>query len=268
MGYSGLSLDDVSVVRAGKRILTDIKWVVMPGEKWVVFGPNGSGKTSLLKLICGYLWPTEGTVSVLGHRFGYVNLQELRQRIGWVGPFLQEFIPPYQTPREIIRAGKLGIAGRFTQRVPIDYDRDIENLSRLVGCFEFLDHPYGPLSQGEKQRVLLARALVCWPNLLILDEPCDGLDIIAREVFLKILEKLAVLSKDLTGIYVTHHLEEITSFFTKMLILKQGKIIAAGEIEEVVTEENLSTVFDVPVKIMRENGRFWLQCDLTDFSFE
>lgn len=253
-------LKDVSFVRAGREILSHINWSVGGGEKWVVVGPNGSGKTTLLKLIAGYVWPTSGVVEVLGKRFGTVDLRLLRRRIGWVGSFLQEFIPPAQRVFDVIASGTTASFGK-TYDCCVSGDA-VSEWAAVVNCSNLLDEPYGRLSQGEKQRVLLARALISEPDLLLLDEPCAGLDIVGRESFLKTLEHVASCRSHMSVLLVTHHVEEVSPLFTRAVVMRAGRFIAAGPCERVIDEEIMGEAFGVPVKVIRHNGRFALYCIL------
>lgn len=248
---------DVSLVRNGKVIIRGFSWHVEETVNWALMGPNGSGKTTILKLIAGYLWPSEGTVSVLGHRFGEVDLRALRRRIGWVGSFLQEHIAFEQTPREIILSGKMGSTWIYEK--PTDDDiKLVAETAELVGCGHLLDIPYGLLSQGEKQRVLLARALFSEPELLLLDEPCAGLDMVAREHFLEVLFSISSgYSRPITIILVTHHLEEITSLFSRALLLKNGTVLAQGHVDELLTGGTLTDLYEVPIQSFSFNGRYY-----------
>ncbi|MGC8719759.1 MAG: ABC transporter ATP-binding protein [Thermodesulforhabdaceae bacterium] len=255
----GLAIDmqNVFFIRQGKEILRDFSWQVEEGINWVLMGPNGSGKTTILKLLAGYIWPTKGSVSVLGHRFGEVDLRRLRQQIGWVGSFLQEHIAFEQTPRDIILSGRMGSLWLYEKpdRSALDL---AEKMADLVGCAGLMETPYGLLSQGEKQRILLARALIARPRLLLLDEPCAGLDIVAREHFLRVLSLLpSKLSAPVTIILVTHHLEEITSLFSHVLLLKEGMSIAQGTVSEVLQDVKLTELFGVPIQNFSFNGRYY-----------
>ncbi|SFM99581.1 ABC transporter ATP-binding protein [Thermodesulforhabdus norvegica] len=251
-------LRDVCFVRSGQKILSHITWEVQQGDRWVILGPNGSGKTTLLKLISGYIWPTSGTVEVLGKRFGTVDLRLLRRKIGWVGSFLQELIPPGQKVFDVIAGGVSASFGKvYGCEVPFDA---VERWARVVQCDSLLDKPYGVLSQGEKQRVLLARALISEPDLLLLDEPCAGLDVVAREYFLKTLEHIAGRRKTMAVLLVTHHIEEVAPFFTGAVVMKAGRFIASGSSDRVLTDDILKEAFNVPVKVLRHNGRFALYC--------
>lgn len=255
-GSGWIALENVHFIRSRKEILTDITWRVEPGEHWVVLGANGSGKTTLLLLLAGYLWPTHGFVTVLGHRFGTVDLRVLRRRIGWVGSFLQEQVPPHQKPLDLIVGGKFASIGVFEKPSTEDY-RKAEHLADATGCAAVLTSPYGVLSQGEKQRILIARALMADPQLLILDEPCSGLDLVARERLLETLDRMGRASHAPTLVLVTHHLEEIMPVFSHVLLLRDGRCTACGPKHQVLTAANLEAAFGVPMRVSREGERYW-----------
>lgn len=262
MDTGWIKLEDVSFVRNRRIILEQIKWSVNPGEHWVVLGANGSGKTTLLQLLAGYLWPTRGRITVLGQKFGHTDLRELRKKIGWVGSFLQVQIPPAQSPLDFIVSGKFASIGIFEKPEEEDYRQAHEVASRLR-CERILQSPYGVLSQGEKQRLLIARALIHNPELVILDEPCAGLDIVAREQLLQILEELGRSPNAPTLIYVTHHLEEIVSAFNHALLLKDGRIQALGRKEHIISSALLSESFGIPLEVVTNGSRYWAQISET-----
>ncbi len=255
-GSGWIVLENVQFIRSKREILTDISWQVEPGQHWVVLGANGSGKTTLLLLLAGYLWPTRGSVTVLGHRFGTVDLRVLRRRIGWVGSFLQEQVPPHQRPLDLIVGGKYASIGVFDKPSAEDY-RKAQYLAELMGCASVFNSPYGVLSQGEKQRVLIARALMADPQLLILDEPCSGLDLVARERLLEILDRMGRTPHGPTLILVTHHLEEIMPVFSHVLLLRDGRCAACGPKQCVLTDANLEAAFGVPMRVLGDGGRYW-----------
>ncbi len=240
-----------------KWILKDVTWQVNPGEHWCMVGLNGSGKTSLLNIINGYIWPTSGTVSVLGKKFGEYDLRELRKEIGWVSSSLQQKLYGNETAVQIVLSGKFASIGLYER---ID-EKDLEeavNLLTFLGCGSLVNQTYDTLSQGERQRVLIARALIASPNLLILDEPCTGLDIFAREQLLETIGKIANQPDAPTLIYVTHHIEEILPCFHHTLLLKDGAVFKSGLTIEILTSEVLSKFFDVPVKAEKHNQRIWV----------
>jgi iron complex transport system ATP-binding protein len=248
-------LEEVTFVRRQRLILDHIDWEIAPGEHWVVLGANGSGKTTLLQLLAGYLWPTEGRITVLGERFGHTDLRDLRKRIGWVGSFLGAQIPPAQKPLDLIVSGKYASLGNFNPPVEQDYE-EARELAQRFHCENILDLPYAVLSQGEKQRLLIARALIPRPQLLILDEPCAGLDLVAREQLLRSLEQLAGGLEAPTLILVTHHLEEIMPVWSHVLVLKGGRCLARGRKDEVLVDEVLSEAFDIAIQVAANNGRY------------
>lgn len=258
-----IRLKDVSFVRSRKLILDRIDWRISPHEHWTVLGANGSGKTTLLQLLAGYLWPTQGTITVLGQKFGQVDLRELRKKIGWVGSFLQVQIPPSQRPLDFIVSGKFASIGIFEQPEAEDYRQAREVASRLR-CDKILQSAYGVLSQGEKQRLLIARALIAEPELLILDEPCAGLDVAAREQLLQILEKLGKAASAPTLIYVTHHLEEIIPVFTHAILLKDGRVLARARKEDVLQAHLLSEAFGIQLAVVKAADRYWTHLHMAD----
>ncbi len=251
-----IQLESISMIRGeDQTILSDIDWTLNAGEHWALLGANGSGKTSLLNLICGYEWPTEGVVRVLGDEYGEVPIADVRKRIGWVSSSLQTRVHEEDTALDVVVSGyeaSFGLWREFT-------DSEFECARRTLADFgaeNLLTKPYAVLSQGEKQRVLIARAWISRPELLILDEPCAGLDPVARASFLDDLTTFAKLEHAPTIIFVTHHVEEIPSFVNRGLVLKNGKILAMGPLDEVCTSTTMSAAFGQPCEISR-NGRLF-----------
>ncbi len=256
MENSFIRIRDVRFVRNRRLILKDISWEIKPGEHWVVLGANGSGKTTLLQLLAGWLWPTSGEITVLGERFGEVDLRALRKKIGWAGSFLQAQVPPSQKPLDFIVSGKYASIGIFDKPEAQDFE-DAVRLAARLGCDHILDLPYAVLSQGEKQRLLIARALIHNPRLLILDEPCGGLDLVSREHLLSTLESLGRTPGGPTMILVTHYLEEITPAFSHVFLMKSGCCAAKGKKEQVLRRDLLTQAFGVPIESGSDNGRYW-----------
>lgn len=250
-----IDLKNVSLRREDKWILQHISWQINPGEHWCLFGLNGSGKTTLLDIINGYIWPTKGAVSVLGKQFGQFDLRELRKDIGWVSASLQEKMISKNTALHTVMSGKFATIGLYDQTDQKDKENAYAFMVQL-GCESVAELPYHTLSQGEKQRVLIARALMAEPKLLILDEPCVGLDVIAREKTLAQIEKLANADNGITLIYVTHHVEEILPCFTHSLLLKNGQVFSSGETSKQFSTENMSEFLNVPVTMENTNERF------------
>ncbi|MBS4206068.1 ABC transporter ATP-binding protein [Lederbergia citrea] len=249
-----VSFKNVSWRRSGQEILSEINWDMEQNERWAILGLNGSGKTSLLNIVNGYYFPSAGEVTVLGNRFGKTSLPELRKEIGYVSSSLERFaqVLDYETVEEIVVSGKFASFGLYEQVSKTDW----EKADALINSFR-LDYlkgkPYHLLSQGEKRRVLIARALMSSPRILILDEPCSGLDILSREEVLSLMKEI-----NCQLIYVTHHIEELVNEITHVLLLHNGKIVAAGPKEEVVKDDLLSTTFQIPVSVRWEEGRPWL----------
>lgn len=243
--------------RRGDRLILDgVDLHVRKGERWVLLGRNGCGKTTVLEMICGYLFPTTGTVEVLGHRYGTVDLREVRKRIGYISPALMEKFTPRDPVWEIV-AGGLNAWLRIYERVEDEVRaRAYDELDR-VGLRALAEQPFGTLSQGERKKVLLARAMMAEPELLILDEPCAGLDLFERERFLDVLEQLA--SGDLTMLYVTHHIEEIVPMFTHVALMADGHVVAAGRKRDVLTAQTLKETYRVPVELVWQDDRPWIR---------
>lgn len=257
-----LDVSNLCVRRGESSLLEAVDWRINPGEHWVLLGANGSGKTSLLKALTGYLSPSAGEYSVLGQRYGASDWRELRLKIGVVTSAFAAAIPPAETALETVMSGKfaqLDLWARVNDR-----DRAAaRNLLTVVDAAALADRPWLYLSQGERQRVLIARALMARPRLLILDEPCAGLDPVAREQFLQLVTTLASRQKRSTGsialVLVTHHVEEITPVFTHALLLHRGRVLAAGACESILTSRNLVQTFGAPIKLSRSStGRYAL----------
>ncbi|RIV17108.1 ABC transporter ATP-binding protein [Alicyclobacillaceae bacterium I2511] len=256
-----VSLRDITWRRGKQPILTGVNWQIHPGEHWALIGRNGSGKTSLLNILTGYAWPTTGTVEVLGQAFGSVDLRELRKSIGWVSSsFLQELLSLRPTERtlDVVVSGKFASMGVYQQ--PSTKDRaDAVTVLDWFGCSSLAGRLFASLSQGEKQRVLLARAWMGKPQLLILDEPCTGLDVPAREQVLGAIDTLAQQKDGPTLVYVTHHVEEVVPSFTHALVLNHGQVLACGRKNETLTGNTLTEAFSLPVEVSWQSGRPWLQ---------
>lgn len=251
-----IDIHNVSWERNHKLILQNINWTVKEGEHWCLLGLNGSGKTTLLNMINGYIWPTEGSISVLGKTFGEYDLRELRKRIGWVSTSLQQMLYGSETALKIVLSGKFATIGLYDQTATEDLSR-AEALMKSLGCTALMERTYDTLSQGERQRVLIARALMASPKLLILDEPCTGLDVFAREQLLQMIGTVAAEENAPTIIYVTHHVEEILPCFTKTLLIKEGQVFAANLTSDVLTSDLMSHFFEMPVELLRRDGRNW-----------
>ena len=255
-----LELTNVSLFRRDRVILKDLTWQVLSGEHWAVVGANGSGKTMMLKIATGYLWPSQGTVKVLGKRFGTIDLRELRTQIGWISAALRDLIPPQDSAFDVVLSGRFASLGLWNPVDNHDKTRALELLS-LFNCEDVTTQSFGSLSQGEQQKILIARALLPTPRLLILDEPCSGLDLSAREQLLQTIHQVGTQSRGPTLIFVTHHIEEITPIFTHALIMQSGRILAQGVKEQVLTTPILSQAFGVPVNIIKTNGRYYNHID-------
>ncbi len=253
---SRIALADVDFLRNGRAILRKVSWRVGCGEHWAVIGANGSGKTTLLQIAVGYLWPNSGSVSALDASFGQVDLRQLRRHIGWVSASLQAMIRKEQPALQIVLSGLYASAGLF-DRPAATQVRRARKLMTDLGCAAQADTPFGVLSLGEQQRVLIARALMPKPELLILDEACAGLDLPSREALLERVDSLARQNGQANLILVTHHIEEIPPAFTHVLVLRAGEVLAQGPKADVLTGPVLSAAFGLPVEVHESYGRFW-----------
>lgn len=244
-----LSLTNVSLERQNKKLLNNVTWQVNKGEHWAILGLNGSGKTSLLKLITAEYWTSQGSVEMLGNKFGGTDISNMRTKIGIVGSFIAERLSPHMLAEKIVLTGKYKSSILYTEYG----EKELEEARQMlisIGGEHLLGRIYASLSQGEKQLLLIARSLMESPEILILDEATSGLDLFAREKLLTQIEQITSFPNAPTIIYVTHHAEEITRSFTHVLLLKKGQIIAEGPKNEVLTETILSDFYDQKVSIV------------------
>lgn len=245
---SVIKVTDVSLSRGGERLLSDISWSVSRGEHWAVLGANGAGKTLLMRLLTGYIWPTEGTVDILGQRLGRVDLRALRSWLGWVSRSLEEMTPGYATAREVVLSGYYGSLGLY--ETPSDLEEGAaDKLGDEFGLGRVWGRRFDLLSSGEKQRALLARAVIAQPALILLDEPLANLDMAAREQNLALLNRLAAGEGAPTIVLTTHNTLEIGPFMTHGLFMRRGRVIAAGPLGEVMRPDTLEMAFDLPLKV-------------------
>lgn len=259
---SVISLSGVCLEYEGKQALKRVDWKIGRGENWVLIGPNGAGKTSLLSIINGYRWPTSGKVEVLGEKFGERDLRELRKHVGLVSAFLEEWIPPEEKVIDLVVSGKYG-ATRVWNKAGAAEQKRARSLLVALGCSEHVGKRINEISQGERQKVMIARMLMSEKELLVLDEPCEGLDLGARESFLGSVSRLAG-ERRVALIYVTHRTDEIPAGFTHALLLKAGRVMASGRIDDVITASNLSRCFGVRVGLHRVGGRYYSIVDDVD----
>lgn len=239
-------------------MLDGIDWTVRRGEHWVILGPNGAGKTTLLSCLLAYVPPSKGTIDVLGERWGEYDWRKLRERVGIVSASLLTRIPDGEAALSVVVGGVHGQMGLRGEAISEEERRGAMEHLRRVNAEALHDRRWGVLSQGERQRVLIARALMPQPALLIVDEPCAGLDPVARERFLQHLDELARDEDAPSLVLVTHHIEEITPAFTHVLMLKDGRSYATGPTSELVSDAALSEVFGADLRVERRGDRFHL----------
>ncbi len=251
-----LELADVSVRRGQATLLDRVDWMVEEDERWVILGPNGAGKTTLMQLCSAQIHPTSGVVGILGEVVGTVDVFELRPRIGWTSAAVAERIPRHELVRDVVVSASYGVVGRWREHYDdLDHGR-AEELLVEVGAKSLLDRTFGTLSEGERKRVQIARALMTDPELLILDEPAAGLDLGGREDLVSTLSVLAMDENSPATILVSHHVEEIPPGFTHALLLREGRVTAAGPLPHVLTEQLLSETFGMRLTLHEEDGRY------------
>ncbi|MDN4473102.1 ABC transporter ATP-binding protein [Demequina zhanjiangensis] len=253
---SVLDMSGVTLRREDNTILRGIDWTVDSEDRWVLLGPNGAGKTTLITLAAARMHPTEGTVTVLGERLGAVDVTDLRIRVGLASAALADHIPPGERVEDVVMTAAHGVTGRWHEEYEsIDEDR-AGLLLEAFGMTAYRDRQFWTLSEGERKRVQIARALMADPELLLLDEPAAGLDLGGREELLGALTELAGDRRSPAIVMVTHHVEEIPVDFTHAMLLREGEVVAAGPLRDTLTQENLSQTYGMSVEIQESHGRW------------
>ena len=259
---SVLNFENVTVKRNQKSLISEVSFQVNYGEHWVILGRNGAGKTTIAKLISTQLFPTSGTVDILGERLGRVDTSELKPRIGFLSGVVARSFPGHETVIDVVLTAAYGMSGRWKET----YDeQDIERARALLNQFGVLEvgqRTFNTLSDGEQKRVLLARAMMSDPEILLLDEPSAGLDLVAREELIASLDSIAASLYAPALVIVTHHLEEIPRSVTHGMILNNGKVVAKGPISEVLSNDVLSTAYEVPLVVENFDNRWFARKNL------
>lgn len=249
-------LTDVSVMRAGKYLLNQINWRVNAGEHWVVIGPNGAGKTTLLQILSANSHPTSGVAEILGEPLGAVDVFDLRTRIGHTSSAIAERVPANETVQNLILSAAYAVLGRWNEEYDEQDHARAQAMMAELGIAALAERTFGTLSEGEKKRVLIGRALMTDPEAILLDEPAAGLDVGAREDLIESIEALASDEQGPALVMVSHHLEEIAPGFTHALLLAKGQIVAAGPIAQTLTSQNLTAAFGQRLEVSHDHGRF------------
>ena len=251
-----LAFAGVSVVRGGNTLLDDITWEVEEGERWVILGPNGAGKTTLLQVAAARMHPTRGVAGILGEVLGAVDVFELRPRNGLSSAAIADRFPADELVGNVVVTASYAIVGRWREEYDQQDYRRAMSLLEALGAAHLVDRRFGTLSEGERKRVQIARSLMTDPEVMLLDEPAAGLDLGGRE---DLVARLGALAADVEApalVLVTHHVEEIPSGFTDVLLLRQGRVVAAGPLERTLTAENLSATFGLPLVVERHGDRW------------
>jgi iron complex transport system ATP-binding protein len=251
-----LNLQNVSVIRDGKTILGPLDWQVNESERWVILGPNGAGKSTLFALCSTQMHPTTGSVEILGSKLGAVDVFEVRPRIGFMGSTLMNLFPEDEKVIDIVLTAAYAMLGRWNESYELWDESRAQGLLTTLGVRELAQRSFSTLSEGEKKRVLISRSLMSDPEILLLDEPASGLDLGGREDLLTRFDLLANDPYAPVTLIITHHIEEIPAGSTHALLLKSGKIVGSGPIATVITSENLSVAYDMPISVSIMNNRY------------
>ena len=252
-----LELSDISVRRGDRIILGPLNWQVLEGERWVILGPNGAGKTTLLQICSSLIHPTTGEINILGEKLGKVDVFELRTRIGLTSSALVEQLPPDELVMDVVLTAAYAMLGRWQEKYDLWDESRAMALLTALGVRELGERLFGSLSEGEKKRVQIARALMADPELLLLDEPASSLDLGGREDLLRRIESLSKDPLAPATVIVTHHIEEIPVGTTHALLLREGAVVAQGEIASVITDQNLTQAYGLAITVQTEGGRFF-----------
>ena len=252
-----LELSDISVRRGDRIILGPLNWQVLEGQRWVILGPNGAGKTTLLQICSSLIHPTTGEINILGEKLGKVDVFELRTRIGLTSSALVEQLPPDELVMDVVLTAAYAMLGRWQEKYDLWDESRAMALLTALGVRELGERFFGSLSEGEKKRVQIARALMADPELLLLDEPASSLDLGGREDLLRRIESLSKDPLAPATVIVTHHIEEIPVGTTHALLLREGAVVAQGEVASVITDQNLTQAYGLAITVQTEGGRFF-----------
>ncbi|MEH0146772.1 ABC transporter ATP-binding protein [Corynebacterium sp. Q4381] len=248
---------DVSFVRGGNTLVGPVNWQVELDERWVIVGPNGAGKTTLIRMAAAQEFPTSGTAFVLGEQVGKTDMRDLRSAIGLTSSALAQRVPGSEKVGDLVVSAGYAIMGRWREEYDeMDYEQAIDVLEQ-VGAMHLIDRTWATLSDGERKRVMVARAVMTNPELLILDEPAAGMDLGGREDLITYLGELALDPDAPAIVMITHHLEEIPYGFTHAMLLDEGEVVAQGLIEDVLTSENVTKAYHQPIEVTYDDGRYF-----------
>ena len=251
-----IKLENVSVVRSGKHLLNGVDWVVNEGERWVIVGANGAGKTTLMQVVGATMYPSSGTSTILGTTLGQVDVFDLRTRIGHSSTSIADRVPRTERVEDVVLSAAYAVMGRWRESYEAEDHRRTNQIMGELRITHLRDRTFGTLSEGERKRVLIARALMTDPELLLLDEPAAGLDLGGREDLISSLNVLAESDEAPVLVLVSHHVEEIPQGFTHILMLRGGSVVASGRIEQTLTTANLQTTFGMRLDLTIADGRY------------